>query len=377
MQADIKSMGIYGGTLALTLLLSFLHNRQTLNRKWKELLWVAVIALPLSILGGLRSGIGTDYFNYCEIFQLISFRSLSGLTNVRLEYGFVLLVKGVQLITSSYAVCFFVIQFITLFAAFYCFSKLRSKMDMTIAVLLYYLICYHQSLNVIRQSLAVSFVMLALVYFTEKKYIFYAACNLLAVLFHYSAIVTLVFGPVIFLFGRERKALSPETSLQVQKRRLFIYLGLMVFLSLLMPFAVRIAGKFSVFSWYADYLKNIQPGIGTAALYVLMVGPALVFKTNTLCTHKELSQLKYVILMYLPLSILGYGSTWGSRITMYTVNLMPLFVPLLIREPKDAPRFSVSNWVGLYYIAYYTASFVYDILILNYNETFPYRTIWG
>lgn len=190
MQADIKSMGIYGGTLALTLLLSFLYNRQTLNRKWKELLWVAVIALPLSILGGLRSGIGTDYFNYCKIFQLISFRSLSGLADVRLEYGFVLLVKGVQLITSSYAVCFFVIQFITLFAAFYCFSKLRSKMDMTIAVLLYYLICYHQSLNVIRQSLAVSFVMLALVYFTEKKYIFYAACNLLAVLFHYSAIVT-------------------------------------------------------------------------------------------------------------------------------------------------------------------------------------------
>ena len=354
MQADIKSMGIYGGTLALTLLLSFLYNQQTLNRKWKGLLWVAVIALPLSILGGLRSGIGTDYFNYCKIFQLISFRSLSGLADVRLEYGFVLLVKGVQLITSNYAVCFFVIQFITLFTAFYCFSKLRSKMDMTIAVLLYYLICYHQSLN-----------------------IFYAACNLLAVLFHYSAIVTFVFGPVIFLFGRERKALSPESSLQVQKRRLFIYLGLMVFLSLLMPFAVQIAGKVSVFSWYADYLKNIQPGIGTAALYVLMVGPALVFKTNTLCTHKELSQLKYVILLYLPLSILGYGSTWGSRITMYTVNLMPLFVPLLIREPKDAPRFSVSNWVGLYYIAYYTASFVYDILILNYNETFPYRTIWG
>ena len=127
MQADIKSMGIYGGTLALTLLLSFLYNRQTLNRKWKELLWVAVIALPLSILGGLRSGIGTDYFNYCKIFQLISFRSLSGLTNVRLEYGFVLLVKGVQLITSSYAVCFFVIQFITLFAAFYCFSKLEKE----------------------------------------------------------------------------------------------------------------------------------------------------------------------------------------------------------------------------------------------------------
>ena len=151
--ADLTSFLIYSSVFALTLLFCVLFQNVKRKTKTTVTLCVLLTALPLSVLAGVRYGVGTDFYNYAEI--IYAARSGSGYAEVidkyMLEPGFNVFIFVTSRMFTSDGVVFFLMEYITLTIAFYAFARLHKSLNFPLAVSLYYLMFYNYSLNISRQ----------------------------------------------------------------------------------------------------------------------------------------------------------------------------------------------------------------------------------
>lgn len=148
-------------------------------------------ALPIVLLvafSGLRYGVGTDFELYEWIFAAVDPESLAGSAErIPQEWGFVALMYIVRQFTDSYQVFLAVCAALTVIPVLLAIKRI-SPMP-TLSIFLYITLAYYPtSLNAIRQSIAVSFVLLAESYRSEKKWV-WLLFNVLAVLFHASSVL--------------------------------------------------------------------------------------------------------------------------------------------------------------------------------------------
>ena len=120
-----------------------------------------IICMPLSLVAGLRENVGTDYENYVEIIDAMKNYDygsiLKGETPAFIEPAFILLTKFCTSISpDSHFLPFFAYTFLTLFFSLLGFDRFGKKVNLPLAILLFYFIYYHVFLNIIRQGIAVA-----------------------------------------------------------------------------------------------------------------------------------------------------------------------------------------------------------------------------
>ena len=76
--------------------------------------------------------------------------------------------------------------------------KWREQLSPVLFMFIFYMIFFQESLSIVRQSIALSFSMLAFTFFMEKRYIGYILLMIVAFLFHQTAVVALSF-PLAYL----------------------------------------------------------------------------------------------------------------------------------------------------------------------------------
>lgn len=74
----------------------------------------------------------------------------------------------------------------------------REQLSPVLFMFIFYMIFYQESLSIVRQSIALSFSMLAFTFFWEKKFIRYFLYMAIAFLFHQTAVIALSF-PLVYL----------------------------------------------------------------------------------------------------------------------------------------------------------------------------------
>ena len=366
--ADLTSFLIYSSVFALTLLFCVLFQNVKRKTKTTVTLCVLLTALPLSVLAGVRYGVGTDFYNYAEIIHAA--RSGSGYAEVidkyMLEPGFNVFIFVTSRMFTSDGVVFFLMEYITLTIAFYAFARLHKSLNFPLAVSLYYLMFYNYSLNISRQMMAMSFILLAVSLLYTRKVLAYVLCCLLAFSLHFSAIVGLALG-VVYFISKKR-----DISLRKYKVINLIYM-IVVLLCALFVKNIMIAffNLIPSLSKYARYLID-NP---TVTMFSFVKGFILVFPlmlTNRyICRDTRLVFLRNCVWLYFIVATGAYYFNYVSRLLMYIRLIIILIVTIIVPKLRGTSRFLFgAYYVGLYALAYYDS-----FIIHNHADTFPYRTV--
>lgn len=185
-------MYIYFSVLIFAWLISYFADK----RDNKRLLMVVV--LLVSGLAGLRSSsVGTDTITYARLITYI----MSGSSSYFIEEpGFVFLVKTIGGISKNINFVFFVIALITNALILFRFWSLKKYVSFSTMTSLYFAMYYPQTMNIMRQFLAISIVFSATYFLEKKSYIKFLLFVFLATTIHQSAYISIFMLPISYYY---------------------------------------------------------------------------------------------------------------------------------------------------------------------------------
>ena len=167
---------VYLFTFLLTLCFCYFGEQQ-INKKTYKSRYIAaicffmVILLP-SLLAGIRANsVGIDVMVYVvPYFEGAKYvDSISALSTIYGgEYWYSALVYIVSRITDNVGILLFILQFLVIAPILKALLNLKEKVSITFGIFIYLFLFYNMSLNVMRQLVAVAFVLLAVSYYLKN-----------------------------------------------------------------------------------------------------------------------------------------------------------------------------------------------------------------
>lgn len=261
----------------------------------------------------------TDFSSYVKIFNKSSFSILSTTDQ---EVGWIVLNSLVKLITQDGVIGVNIIRGLTY--ALFVLAIIRSKeyVDVGWAWIAFVCICYFNILSAVAFMLAVAFVLLGYVDLVKKKYFRMAIELILAVSFHYTAIIPLAAAILYFIcYSRQ------------YTRKVFV--GLSVIGTLLIAVSAKyvfmiIINAIPAFSKYAKY--GIYSASGTGLRQFLNYLPifACLFYAARGCRNRIMNISFIVALVGFAVGISSYSINNLLRTYLYFSFLFIICLPTLV-----------------------------------------------
>ena len=351
----------------LTFLISLFFFYHADKRKGgKKILFLILGILPLVVLAGLRDlTIGTDTGGYptgvfMYVIPLISLdRAVNELDIV--EPSFVTIAYYVSRISRDVHTFFFVNQLIIISGVVWACKRFR--VNTCLAMCLYMLAMYNASLNAMRQSMAVPYCTLSLIFLIDKKYIPSILFLVLGYCFHHSAIL---YAGILILYW------TIDRYKRLRGRKIFILI---------------LIGVTIIYFGYS-YILNIMVQIGMESKYVERYGSSDEYGSNVPISsiafnafnliyfwyitrgRKIKTEFWYFSTMLLLLSLslcsLAQISTYAIRITeyFYLMDTLILTYYTMLNRYKNV-------WMLIsFYIFYWVMSYC----VANLGDTMPYSS---
>ena len=373
------SVILYCVTFAITIFITWIYQQQRCNyakcsssyiqnSSMKRLfydgtyLWLFLIVfLPVIVLG-FRYGIGTDYFNYHDYYDKA--RSL-GLSSIMQTEPLFLLVSYLGiLITQDYYGMLLIVAFLTMYLMVLGLNRFRDDFSLPMAILVYLTLLYGPSFNIIRQTLAVSVIMVAFHYLEKQRFYAYAFIVFIATLFHTSAIICL---PLYFINVRKAASLS-------RLKKIII-----VAVILVLPFMyLVITSILSNISYFAEYFKvydffNYTPRWGALFLQIPAIIPVLYLRKRLAEKHEIYDFYIFLFLLEFVAIYYGFYMIWAFRLMYYFFIAQIILIPAAIEVVKEK---TMRLTLKVYYIYYYIGYFFFTYYMSGSDAIFPYMSIF-
>lgn len=268
----------------------------------------------LFIISAFRAEtVGTDTSNYLRGFELIKNSNFTSLfDSVSWEKGYVLLNKMVSFLIPQEQGIIVVSSFIILLGLFISIKK--NSTNIISSILLYInLYYYFISFNMIRQSIALSLIVVSYTYIKERNFKMFFFLVLLSSTFH---LIALVFIPIYFLYN-----------IRLNSKNMILLLGAFVFLYFGFDFLFKIGLFF--FPKYTVYFgTNYFEGSGvlTTLISLCMVALGIILKI-TQKSDKEFDFLFILMLIGLLLSLFSQNMSLFNRMAYYFTIFSIFFIP--------------------------------------------------
>ena len=350
--------------ILLQAIICFGFKRNNFTRKLFFLLMLA----ELGLIMGMRSvNVGEDTVNYYNIYLLCAGAgSLSSLSFLHLEYGYLLLNRALAYFSYSPQLLFVVTGF------FIAFSTLRFIEKNTrifwLGVIIYVTIGkFFYDMNALRQALAVAILLFSYPFIIKRKFIPFILITVTASFIHTSA---LFFTIIYFLYP-----------LKLRLTNIFVYgaasvIGLTSFL-----FAVK-------YTPYAGYMQSIWWGLNfKPASFMLLMLSVCIFCFNFFCycvkrkcepswensfEGKEMKFLLFANIFLIEITLLGFIGTIFARLFIY----MSVFY--MISIPKAVSLLPKRNARALCITVILLMTVIYQSVIIRYRPDWtaviPYET---
>ena len=341
----------------------------TKNKITKKVLYSIALMIPvlLSAFRGVEVGKDTSYYAY-PTFQYAktvpSFLNFIGYDGI--EPAFLFLQYVGAKIFNSFAFVLGSIQLIINYCFYKTIIKKYGGEDIAIMMMIFYFFIFGGTLNAIRQSAAVSLILLSSTYFSEKRYVISSILFILAFMFHTTAAFSLIFLAIYLITDKE-------------KIYRFVNVTIVLFS------VVLNVGWRSIFStvfkmipiWsrnYADYLIYVRAGdrnetkiiCGIIALIIILI----INKKSESRWNKLLISISIIYLFYQPIT---EKLNVASRLLLYPQAFLITIFPLgkeLIRVKfgeKEVP------WVvDIVIFAFFFAIWFYVVVLNNSDSILPY-----
>ena len=352
-------MIIYIVALVLNILIGVFFVSYFKNGK-KIYLWFTFV--ELAILGGLRSvNVGTDTVHYHEIFNQISrINTFQGLFDRREEIGFVLLNKLISAMGGDAQMLIFVCSMF-IAGGFILFIAKNSDHVIFSVFLLFTLMMYLSSFNIVRQFMATVIILNGFSYLKEKKLVKYGLVCVFAWLFHSTSIIWIVLGIVPLIKWNANK--------------IALYLGMLLFAVVMAPLIIKLI--ILILPQYSGYLSTgyFQPT--GEEMPVVVNGAIIAFLTFIVAIARPYQDKSliytYVISLFAGCLVL-IGATTASmanRLSYYIIPFMYIAIPRAVSYLPKTGQTWMQILIGIAGCAYY----IY-CLYLGWAECVPYEFFW-
>lgn len=251
--------------------------------------------------------------------------------------------------------------------------KWREQLSPVLFMFIFYMIFYQESLSIVRQSIALSFSMLAFTFFWEKRFIRYFLYMAIAFLFHQTAVIALSF-PLVYL-------MVDKFSIQ---KYYYAYIGI------ILAFGLLFLNLDNILIWmiendYIDlkFLKytsagdTFTPVLGTANFVVKIVIIAYIIYVMVL--YKSDTILKFFLIMAILdmlFSLCALIVQPLDRISLYYRLISCISLPYIIFNypvfftEEDTPYTRPFEGVFCFLLFAY---WFYVYMLGNYDDTADYQ----
>ncbi len=356
-------MLIYIGAFTCSALFLWLATKN--ENKIKNTSYIVLsVVLPVILAAMRAENIGTDVQWYLKGCYNAAIRAdnILVLLTVRsdIEPLFLLLVYVCAKIFKNIFVLQGMIQLLISVPMYYAIWKNKKETNPVYAVLIYYFIFYMNNLNIMRQSIAIAFSLLAIIHMKNSKYKLMICIQVIAIGFHYSAIVNVVFLLIYWMLkSNYRKQITKAIVIVLCMATLF-YNQIIIFLSRSIPFFRE---RYLLQTYISGNHSLLMPEL---ILYLVNFITVFIFNKSKVWNY-------YICIMSF-MSLIGLFLVYNlgiiARITMYwnyyLIFSLPSFVGVIRKERGSKIIFNIAFMVCL--ITYWWYMFAY----LGYTETVPY-----
>lgn len=305
--------------------------------------------------------VGTDTFTYIDIFN-----SDNGIPLIRLlnnsdwkePLNTLFIYIGNQF--NNYHVYFFLYGLLTTYIMYKALEFFLSDNPqlLSLSFFLYLMMFYPQSLNIMRQELALSIIVYAYRFIIQKNILKYMCSIFIAAGFHFSALIAM---PIYFIINKNGNINKIFMSL--------ISVALLLFTNKISVFFTSISEieGFQRYDQYANFNGDINNRIFFLYLLIYIIIFAFINKVEI---NKVSKNLLYALLIIgLIAELTGFVSPFIKRIALYfdisQIILLPYIAQCFIRKSS---KYIVNIFIIVGAIMYYIALFV----VLKQVQIYPF-----
>ena len=355
----IRSSLFYLALSLLVLLFSYMaekYNKKSIKN---------IVVLMLTFVAGFRAySVGTDTIGYAKAFS----ESLY-IGAVAKDPAFEVISEILLHIIDSPTFLFVAYGFAIYYLIITAFWRMRENISFTCAVFCFFALYFFQTMNGLRQFIAVAIAFYASKYLIEKRYVKYCLLVFIASLFHISALISLLsFIPEVLKWK----------DLKFKEKGFFLAM-----ISVALLFSRRIILSLIIRGEaYYHYFRNpsLNIGLRLIALVAILVVSMLMHKNSKInCDNAELSlqnellyQTRWYYCFSLMLGSVGYVFSYMERLAWPFALFQCTYFGMVIRETNRTKRFVMKAMV---YITMLYVLYQY-IFLLNGSSHHPYSFIW-
>lgn len=247
-------------------------------------LWIGLSMIFPVVLAAMRSeNIGDDVTVYVipTFDEVIESGSLfEALDSLKIEYLYIVLVYASKFISTDLWSVLMLTELCIVVPFWIAFIKLRDKLNPTFALFIFYCVLYNHTLNMMRQSIALALIILAIAYMIENKKGWMILWLCVAFGFHKSAVLGMTL-PILYYFSHYFPL----------NQNIYLYLG--VFLGM-----VFVASSFATF--LVALIDN-----GLLDIKYLIYTEAGVFEARV---SKSSLVIVFIELLIISMAAINYGN---------------------------------------------------------------------
>src|SRR5699024_4311729 len=364
---DFNSVVLYVGVFSASVLtLLFSQYFWKINIVYYRFYIVISLLIP-SIFVGLRYKVGTDYETYVIIYNKVNqLTYIEFLNTNNYEVGFFTLEKLSHWV-GDVQFLFFLSSFLTLLFLYFALKQYIGKLSITLGYILYIFTVFPDSLNAVRQQLAIAIIVFSLKYIIEKKLIKFIIYVFLASTFHITAIIVI---PFYFLFHYSGQEIDRKDKYKIVLRVLFL-ISIVIFIASYGYF-LDLTAKLSGVERFSEYSNESGTGNNREIILNFFILLIMLFMRRSLIIFDGRNKL-YIYFLIVGF-LLSLSSIWNpivSRMASYFDIALIFLIPSLVASLET----SLSKYIGSLLVCMY--SIFYFILVyytLGFSEIIPYRS---
>lgn len=356
-------MHIYIIMLIISLFFAYLYmkNSKYENKKSRFLIFTILCSLPFFIISAIRYDVGTDYlYRYVPEFYKLT----NGIEVWNYEFGFTLLNKIIICLGGNYEWLFIITSAIIIFPFMYIVLKMSKNPVLSIAL---FFLCgyFFQSLNILREYMAIILVLCSYPYLLDRKYIKWLFLIFLAFSFHYVSIVALIMP---FFVNKNILNLRITTILSI-----FI----IVFKKIIQNIIYYLLG-FTKFSVYIGSIFDTSEIKETLIVINIIIYIAMLYCYHKKRQYDNISYEDNFFLSMQALSIItliaGFVSFLFFRIAFYFTIFQVISIPKYFEDLKI--KYKNIKKIKIMFILLLSLTLFYTNILNNNEEVLPYKTIF-
>jgi hypothetical protein len=321
-----------------------------------------ISAFIIIIIGGFRFGVGTDYSTYVILSKEFGISTISNYlsNNGIFEFGFYLMSKMSEVITSGPYLMFFISNLIVVVLNFIAIRKVESN-HKYLFWLFFLLTIYPLTLNAIRQAISISIFFYIFVEIYRGNFKRAILMSFIPMLFHKTGIIVIPISFLLIYFSKKKdysiKLIFP-----------FFLFTILIYFNFF-----NIISQISFFDGYLKY-EHLYYYANNLSFY-----QKLLFLLVIIFLRKKIINTKFTYLLFIMFyfdfifSIFGFITPVLKRMGLYFyfggMLLLPNFLEITTESKKR-------KYIRVVIIAYSIAYFIFAHYYLKHSGIFPYSTIF-